>query len=127
VTIASSTVPLAVTTTRLPSCHIGKAYSATLAATGGTPPYSWSTPDAADFPPGITLSPTGTISGTDATQTGRFKFTVTATDASGATASAMLTLSCHGHVLSHGHLHHHHGDDDAQGNENQGNRSGDDQ
>jgi hypothetical protein len=38
----------------------------------------------------------------------------------------MLTLSCHGHVPSHGHLHHH-GDDDAQGNENQGNRSGDDQ
>jgi hypothetical protein len=79
-----------------------------LAATGGTAPYTWSTPDPADFPPGITLNSDGTIIGTDSTQRGEFTFTVTATDASGATANAMLTLSCHGPFGHHGHRGHHH-------------------
>jgi hypothetical protein len=117
----SSPAPLSVTTTRLPNCHLGKPYSATLAATGGTAPYTWSTTDPGDFPPGITLNSDGTITGTDSTQRGTFAFTVTATDASGATANAMLSLSCHGH-FHHGHHGHH--DDDAQGDQNQGNFGG---
>jgi hypothetical protein len=115
----SSVTPLSVSTARLPHCHIGAPYSATLAATGGTPPYSWSTPDPGDMPAGIALSSTGTLSGTDSTQRGKFHFTVTVTDSAGTTANAMLSLSCHGHVP--GHHGHHHGDDDAQGNEDQGN------
>ena len=35
--------PLTITTTALPAATAGVAYSATLAATGGTPPYTWST------------------------------------------------------------------------------------
>ena len=34
--------PLTITTTALPAATAGVAYSATLAATGGTPPYTWS-------------------------------------------------------------------------------------
>ena len=33
---------LAVTTTSLPGAQVGKAYTATLTATGGTPPLNWS-------------------------------------------------------------------------------------
>jgi large repetitive protein len=87
-TVAS---PLVITTTVLPHAHKHKAYSATLAATGGTPPYTWSTPDASALPPGITLSSTGTLSGT-ATKKGKFTFTVTVTDADGNTANAKLKL-----------------------------------
>jgi hypothetical protein len=97
-TVAPAAVPLSVTTAKLPGCHIGKAYSATLAATGGTPPYTWSTPDPSALPPGITLSSAGKVSGTDTTQHGKFTFTVTATDASGKTASKVLSVACHGHV-----------------------------
>jgi hypothetical protein len=111
-----SATPLDVTTERLPHCHIGKPYSVTLAATGGTPPYTWSTSDPSDLPPGITLSSTGTLSGTDSTQRGKFHFTVTVTDSVGATANEMLSLSCRDHLPTHGH--HHHGDNedgDSQG------------
>jgi hypothetical protein len=120
-TVAPSTpAPLSVTTTRLPSCHLGKPYSATVAATGGTAPYTWSTPDPGDFPPGITLNSDGTLTGTDSTQKGMFTFTVTATDASGATADATLSLSCHGHS---GH-HADQGDQNAQGDQDQRNQHG---
>jgi hypothetical protein len=97
-TVAPASVPLAVTTTKLVGCHAGTAYSATLAATGGTPPYTWSTPDPSAFPPGITLSSTGKVSGTDTTETGKFTFTVTATDASGKSASKVLSVAVSGHV-----------------------------
>jgi hypothetical protein len=96
VSLASAQAPLAVTTSKLPGCHLGKAYSATLAATGGKPPYTWSTPDPTDFPPGISLSSSGTISGTTTTK-GTFHFTVAVTDSASNTASVPLSVSCHGH------------------------------
>src|SRR5262249_55115153 len=34
--------PLTITTTTLPAATVGAAYTATLTATGGTPPYTWS-------------------------------------------------------------------------------------
>jgi len=46
--------PLAVGTTSLPNGEVNTAYSATLAATGGTAPYSW-TLAAGTLPSGITL------------------------------------------------------------------------
>jgi hypothetical protein len=45
----------------LPAATAGRAYSFTLAATGGTPPYSWSA--AGTVPPGLSLSG-NTLSGT---------------------------------------------------------------
>lgn len=56
--------PLAITTTSLPSGQVGVAYSTTLAATGGTPPYTWTT-TSGTLPAGLMLTAsTGAISGT---------------------------------------------------------------
>lgn len=55
----------------LPNGMVGVPYSATLSATGGTPPYSWSWSAsnipgsaASSLPPGLTLNAAGVISGT---------------------------------------------------------------
>ncbi|MBZ5584904.1 MAG: putative Ig domain-containing protein [Acidobacteriia bacterium] len=69
--------PLTVTTTALPSGAVGAPYSAQVAATGGTPPYSWF----ASLPPNLTFGSSGQISGTPAAAfTGRV--TVTVSDSS---------------------------------------------
>lgn len=76
---------LTITTASLPDAQIGKAYSATLTATGGTQPYTWSI-SAGSLPPGLSLDPaTGVISGEPITPRGQgrvFNFTVTAGDSS---------------------------------------------
>src|SRR4029077_313814 len=65
---------LSITTTSVPGAAQGSAYSTTLAATGGTPPYTWSVVSGA-LPPGLTLgASSGTISGTP-TATGTYAFT----------------------------------------------------
>lgn len=60
--VVNSGTPPSITTAQLPTATIGAAYTATLSATGGTPPYRWSFvgtgPD-----PGITLSQGGTLGG----------------------------------------------------------------
>jgi hypothetical protein len=66
VTLTLTVVPAALTvsTSSLPSGAVGTAYSATLAATGGTTPYSWSITSGA-LPTGLSLAAaTGVISGT---------------------------------------------------------------
>lgn len=55
--------PLMITTTSAPSTTVGTAYSATLQASGGVPPYSWSIASGS-LPEGLSLSSSGTISGT---------------------------------------------------------------
>ncbi len=74
-----STTPLAITTASIPIGTTGTAYSATLAASGGTPPYSWSVGSGA-LPPGLTMSSAGAISGTPTTN-GSFSFMATVKDA----------------------------------------------
>lgn len=72
---------LVITTTTLPNGAVNTAYSQTLAATGGTTPYSWVVTVGAE-PVGITLAADGTLSGTP-TVAGTSNFTVQATDSSG--------------------------------------------
>ncbi len=72
--------PLYIGTTTLLSGLTGTHYSAVLAATGGTAPYTWSISWGA-LPAGLTLSAGGVISGTT-TATGAFSFNVHVTDSS---------------------------------------------
>lgn len=68
------------------------AYSASLSASGGTTPYSWSVIGGA-FPPGLTLNAsTGSITGTT-TQAGTFLFTAEVKDSAGHSASASLSAN----------------------------------
>jgi hypothetical protein len=83
-------VALSVTTSVLPNTFVGDTYNQTLAASGGTPPLSWSIVSGS-LPAGLTLAATtGMISGSPAT-VGSSSFTVQATDAN--SFSATMTLS----------------------------------
>lgn len=84
---------LAVTTTTLPTGRIGRAYSATLAASGGTTPYTWSISSGA-LPTGLTLAAsTGVISGTPTGTAGTTSFTVMVDDSSSPVQSVTQALS----------------------------------
>ena len=88
---------LAITTSSpMPRATVGVAYSLTLSATGGTPPYStWMVvPGSGSLPNGLTLnSSIGVISGTP-TASGTFSFSVTVTDSAGTVSPAKaLTVS----------------------------------
>ncbi|MEI6871569.1 MAG: sulfatase-like hydrolase/transferase, partial [Verrucomicrobiota bacterium] len=87
----TTTAPLAVTTASLPSTTTGAPYSQTLAASGGTPNYTWSVSFGA-LPTGLALSSAGLISGTS-TAAGTFNFTATATDSVGHSATKALSIA----------------------------------
>ena len=72
--------PLAVATSTLPSGTALVTYAQTLAATGGTMPYTWSLTSGA-LPPGLSLAASGAITGT-ATMPGGFAFTIRISDES---------------------------------------------
>ena len=55
---------LKITTESLPDATLGKAYSQSLLATGGTAPYTWSRSMFYDLPTGLNFSPDGKITGT---------------------------------------------------------------
>ncbi len=54
-------------------------------ATGGQPPYTVTVADPQDLPPGITIGPDGTVSGTPTTA-GTYTINVTATDSAASSA-----------------------------------------
>lgn len=85
--------PLSIVTTSLPNATQTVAYSQTLFATGGTPPYTW-TLFSGSLPAGLTLSSAGLISGTvtGTTQT----FTVRVTDAAPTNVNQSLTITVNG-------------------------------
>ena len=89
----NSTSPVLILTTSLPVANAGAPYSATLAASGGTPPYSWSVAAGSSLPSGLALNPaTGGITGNPA-GSGNFQFTVQVNDAKGVPASQTLSLT----------------------------------
>ncbi len=92
--ITVSAPPLSVTTSSLAGGTLGTAYSATVAATGGITPYTWSVSVGA-LPAGLTLNPgTGQITGTPTgNMTGSINFTVKVTDAEQPAGSATAPLS----------------------------------
>ena len=73
------TAPLSITTTSLPLGIVNVSYSATLQATGGTPPYTWTIKNGS-LSAGLMLSSTGAITGMP-TATGTSMFTVNVSDA----------------------------------------------
>jgi len=77
-------------TTSVQQGYLNSAYSQTLAAAAGVPPYQWSLSNGS-LPSGLTLSPNGIISGTP-TQAGTFFFTISVQDSVLATGSRTLSL-----------------------------------
>lgn len=96
----NASAPSITTASPLPNATLSSAYSATVTATGGITPYTWSLATGSTLPVGLTLtsgSPSATISGTP-TATGTFQFTLKVTDATTptpmtASASFLLTVS----------------------------------
>ncbi len=86
-----ATPPVAITTASLASGTVGAAYAATLAATGGQAPYSWSLAAGA-LPAGVTLSAGGELRGTP-TAPGTFNFTARVTDSRGEQATRALSVT----------------------------------
>lgn len=79
------------TTSPLPNGSVGQAYSQTLVASNGTPPYQWTA--GSGVPPGLTLNPsTGAITGTPTT-VGNYSFQVSVTDSANNAASANFALA----------------------------------
>ena len=76
----------------LSSGAVSTAYSTSLAATGGTTPYTWSIKSCSGVCNGLSLSPGGVLSGTP-TSSGTSTYVVGVTDAAGQTASASLSLT----------------------------------
>jgi len=90
----TTTGGLAVASVNLPAGTLNVAYSATLSATGGQPPYTWST--SGSLPAGLTLSAsTGVISGTPSAA-GTSNFTGTVRDSTGASASQNFSITVNG-------------------------------
>ncbi|MFL6449643.1 MAG: N,N-dimethylformamidase beta subunit family domain-containing protein [Bryobacteraceae bacterium] len=93
---AAQPAPLTITTDSLPSGTVNQSYSATLAATGGTTPYTWSI-TSGSLPLGLTLNTaTGGITGTPTTAAAP-NFTVQVSDKASATTKALsitITAAC---------------------------------
>ena len=89
--VSVTTSPIITTTGPLPTGIVGVQYAgATLAATGGTPPYTWT---ATGMPPGLTIAPsTGVISGIPTTA-GAYTVTVTVTDTASLTSSTNFSIT----------------------------------
>ena len=84
---------LTITTTTLATAVENAPYSATLGASGGTPPYTWSILSGT-LPSGITLSSTGVLSGTPASL-GTFDFTVQVLDSANTQAAVRVQGGIH--------------------------------
>jgi hypothetical protein len=83
----------AIGTSSLPNGQYNSPYTPlTLSATSGTAPYTWSLGAGGVLPAGMTLSPSGNISGTPA-QAGIWSIPITVRDANSLTANTTLSLT----------------------------------
>jgi len=97
--LALEPAPLAITTASpLVGGTVGVTYSATLAGTGGTAPYSWSVSHGT-MPGGLNLSSEGVLSGTPSAH-GEFSFTVQLTDANGISITKELAVTVQPFIIS---------------------------
>lgn len=90
----SMVTPLSISTTTLPGGEVGLAYGQTLAASGGTMPYSWAV-TSGTLPAGLSLAAAGAISGTPTTAVAGAAVTFTVTDSGSPaqTKTASLTMT----------------------------------
>src|SRR5579863_4631531 len=92
-----------ITTSSLPNGQVGVAYSASLAASGGTAPYTWSL-TAGTLPAGLSLSSSGVISGTPTAAVNAASLTFKVTDSSqpaqSNSAALSLTVTATGPVIT---------------------------
>jgi hypothetical protein len=91
--VNSAAVPVSITTLTIPQADQGSVYSTTLAATGGTGPYTWSL-ESGTLPNYLAVLPSGAINGSPQTNTatGNYNITVKAMDSLGASATQALAL-----------------------------------
>jgi hypothetical protein len=91
---------ISITTSSLPAALVNHAYSATLAASGGVSPYTWSVATGA-LPTGLSLASTGQLTGTP-TATGAFSFALKVSDSAShsATQSFSITVNSSASVFS---------------------------
>jgi subtilisin family serine protease len=82
--------PLVVSTRKLPKASLNTFFSTNIAAGGGSGAYTWSLSGA--LPPGLSLSQSGTISGTP-TAGGTYSFSTVVRDANGFTASKGYSIT----------------------------------
>jgi len=87
-TVACATISLSPST--LPDGTVGRSYSKTISAGGGSSPYSFIV-ISGSLPPGLTLSSSGTLSGTP-TSSGTSTFAIQATDRNGCTGTRSYSL-----------------------------------
>jgi len=88
---SSSVAALSVTPTTLPGGTVNSAYAATLTASGGSAPYSWSV-SSGQLPAGVSLSAGGSLGGTP-TSAGQFSFVVQVVDSASPQQKASANLS----------------------------------
>ena len=88
ISVSGFTDPLVVTSGGIPSAVAGSAYSTTLAASGGTAPYAWSSTSA---PAWLRLSADGVLSGTPPSR-GTYVVTAQVADAVDTVATRAVTL-----------------------------------
>jgi hypothetical protein len=91
IAVAAAVTPVTITMSSLPDGTVNSGYSSTLAATGGTTPYSWSL-SAGSLPAGLNLSSSGVISGTP-TAAGTSSFTIKVTDSNSQNDTANLSIA----------------------------------
>src|ERR1019366_5424452 len=90
-TLVNSPSGLSIQITSLPGGAQGSAYTASLSATGGSPPYTWSVSSGSGLPSGLSLASNGAITGSPGAN-GTFSFGVTVMDSSGVTANASFSI-----------------------------------
>jgi len=89
--------PVSILATSLPSGMVGTAYAASLVATGGNPPYTWTA--TGSLPPGLTLNANGTINGTP-TASGSYTVSVRVADSQSGAATRSFPLTITGLTIT---------------------------